>query len=140
MAAQHLLTTRRIPLWTRPLSRPASSLRSRGAELMGAHNQAQLGKLQSLITTGMKWVAGKSGNSPSVAASTLHREFGIPPIVAYCGGQRYRAARKFKSSLRTWVHDAMNQIPKYKVGYRWTWEKRTNWWVKRYIPGDHASG
>ncbi|MCO5584475.1 hypothetical protein L7F22_038403 [Adiantum nelumboides] len=59
-----------------------------GSEIMGSHDMRKLNPLELLIATGMRWVVGKGAKTSTVAAATLHRELGLPPVPAYCAGQR----------------------------------------------------
>lgn len=91
-----------------------------------------LNPIESLIATGMRWIVGKSAGSTSVAASTLHRELKLPPVSAYCAGQRIRGFTKY-SGLRTWIADLVNHIPDWSQFKKWTWCKRTLFWGQRFI-------
>ena len=79
-------------------------------------------------------IVGKGAKSTSVAATTLHREFNIPPVLAFCGGQQCRALEKY-GTAPTWVGDLVNNIPARAnaVNAKWLWTTRTTKLMKRYL-------
>ncbi|MCO5552343.1 hypothetical protein L7F22_005854 [Adiantum nelumboides] len=133
-AHKHLLCSKKIPIWSRLafLKACVFPVATYGPEIMGSHDMRKLNPLESLIATGMRWVVGKDAKSSTVAAATLHRELGLPPVPAYCAGQRVRAFTKY-ASLKTWIADLVNNIPSWNQFKKWTWCERTKFWGERYI-------
>ncbi|MCO5547140.1 hypothetical protein L7F22_000582 [Adiantum nelumboides] len=135
-ACHHLLANRAVPIWSRLIAFKACMypVICYGAEIMGAHDQRSLHVLQRLVSTGMRILIGKGARSTSVGTATLHHEFNIPLVPAFCGGQRARAFDKYLSDSSTWIGYLVNKKPKNQPFKRWTWTTRTENWMNKYVP------
>ena len=133
-----LLGARALPIWTRMtvFKSCVYPVITYGAEIMGAWDQKLLQKLETIVASGLRIIVGKRTKSTLVATSTLHREFNIPPVSAYCGGQRTRAYEKYAKAT-TWVGDLVRNVPPKAnaVNAKWLWTTRTTKWLRRYLPG-----
>ncbi|MCO5607360.1 hypothetical protein L7F22_061555 [Adiantum nelumboides] len=82
----------------------------------------------------MRMLVEKGARSTSVGTATLHLEFNIPPVPAFCGGQRARAFYKYRSDSSTWIGSLVNKKPKNQPFKRWNWTARTENWMNKYVP------
>lgn len=98
-----------------------------GAEIYGM-NRSITNKMQQLVTTCLRFIAGITYAKRDVASVPLWKEFGVEPVCALGNGRRIRGWMKCQS-LRTFVH---NLVEKPMVCTHWHWASGVVKWMQRH--------